>query len=301
MEPQSSPPGPSRGVRCPRHGLWYDASATSRCSRCDAEAASQSSTRVPWGLAGGLVLLGACLVTWTQRARLFERMVKQDPVESAGGVASPSEAKPSAGEPVKPSAREITYQVDGSPRRALVYGEEWPEPRPLVLAADPGGRHDASMMRLLPAARAVRWIVATTPVVRNGTADTQDSRELAILRNEVERLFRVDRARIVLEGWSGTGCGAYAQILMNGSVYRGAIVENAHMGSWREYGKLAPAGKVVYLFTRTDDFNAPHTRTLRDTMRAAGFTVEYEELPGAHVPLGPEEMLRAVRWMDARL
>jgi predicted esterase len=173
--------------------------------------------------------------------------------------------------------------------------------RELVLAADPGGRHDVSMMRLLPAARALRWIVATTPVVRNGSLDAQDTRELDALRTQVEQMFRVDRGRIILEGWSGTGCAAYAQVLLNGPLYRGAIVENAHMTSWRDYGKLATPGKLVYLFTRTGDFNAPHTATLRDTMRAAGYTVEYEELPGAHAPLGPEEMLRAARWMESRL
>lgn len=156
-------------------------------------------------------------------------------------------------------------------------------------------------MRLLPAARALRWIVATTPAIRNGTPDAQDARELSALRTQVEQMLRVDGARVLLEGWSGTGCGAYAQVLLNGAAYRGAIVENAHMGSWREYGKFATPSKLIYLFTRTGDFNAPHTRTLRDTMRAAGFIVEYVEASGEHAALTPDEMMHAARWIEEQL
>ena len=252
------------------------------------------------------LLVVLCLggVVWMM---VREESQRSASIGAAGAASAPSlqpAPPPASGTEQADEPQKIEYVLEDSPREALVYAPSAHQSdahRPLVLAMSPGGDAVGMVRRWIPAARAVGWIVASTAVVRNGTPDAQDRRELAGLRDEVIRRFRADASRVVLDGFSGTGVGAYAQVLLAPGLYRGAIVENSHMGSWRSYGSRAQPGKHVYLFTRTDDFNAPATRELLGVMRSAGWNVEYRELAGSHAPMQPAELVEAARWIDGAM
>jgi poly(3-hydroxybutyrate) depolymerase len=200
-----------------------------------------------------------------------------------------------------PALRAEQYFVDDVRRDAVAFVPDKPGPKPLVLLFDPSGNAGASVTRWLPAANAAGWIVASTALVRDGTPDESDAREMLALLRALEIDFEVDRTRVYTGGWSGGGCGAYLLAILNPEVFRGGFIQAAHIGSWRDRGL---AGRVVrhdqrfYLFTRDEDFNRKGTLDLAKAMTAEGLDVALVERAGGHEGMRPDEVSAAIAWMS---
>ncbi len=176
---------------------------------------------------------------------------------------------------------------------------DFAEPRPLMLLLDPHGDAGSIVARWQHAADRFGWIIASTPSIMNGTSDKQDLLHLLALLDAVAAKWPVDRRAVVLGGFSGGACGAYLHALERPDLFRGAIVECGHMGPFRNFrGQIRP-GSLFFLATRTDDFNAPATRTLAKALEDRGENVKIIELPGGHEPLTGADTDDALGWINS--
>jgi len=172
------------------------------------------------------------------------------------------------------------------------------KPLPLMLVMDPGGNATQAINRYMPAAERQGWILASSPAIYNGTSDDSDSRELQVLYTYMCKNYKVNSSHVFLAGQSGGGCAAYAHVLLQPALFRGAVVECAHMAPWRSYKDLAKRSMIFYLFTRTNDPNAPATRQLYQAMKEKGMKVNYRELSGGHTGMFSEELDAAYKWLE---
>jgi len=169
---------------------------------------------------------------------------------------------------------------------------------PMMLLMDPGGNALEVMNRYMPAAERRGWILASSPAIYNGTSDASDGRELQALYSYMCSSYKVNRSHVFLGGQSGGGCAAYAQVLLQPSLFKGAVAECAHMAPWRSYKDFAKSFMIFYLFTRTNDHNAPATRELCQAMKAKGMKVAYKELSGEHWGMMSSEVDEALKWLE---
>lgn len=276
--------------------LRMSATASSqRCQRSNARWRPERSVSSPSVLAA-FVLFGlmAC-----------RSGVDTPPTAAAAAPPTAAAAEPTAAAAADaPQVERITYRSGATERRGAAYVPSRAargEPLPLLLLFDPGGNAEGAVRRWSEAAEARGWLLASTTAIRNGTPDAADEAELLALLEHMRRHHAVDPERVAVSGFSGGGCGAYRIALTQPDVFRGAIVECAHMGSWRELRGPYPTGHPFYLFTRTNDFNRPATQELRDVMTSGGLTVAYAEGSGGHEPMSGGETLTALEWLDARL
>lgn len=171
--------------------------------------------------------------------------------------------------------------------------------RPLLILLDPGGQADRVLQRWQAAAAAHGWLLASSPLIRNGTQDADDHRIVLELLDGMQRQFAVDDRRVYLGGFSGGGCGAYRAALLDSQRFRGAVVECGHLGPWRELGAGRPGqAQRYYLFSRDGDMNRPAMRELRDLLAGSGVEVQYAEGQGGHQPMSATEVERALAWLD---
>ena len=200
------------------------------------------------------------------------------------------------------SVQEIAYvgAGGGAKRGAIWAPHASTDARPLLLLLDPRGNASAIVRRWQAGAKEHGWLLASSSHIRNGTADRNDAEELLAMLDYMREHHDVDESRVFLGGFSGGACGAYHQALSDPAVYRGAFVENGHMGPWREFEGELPSDPAFYLFTRDGDFNRDATRQLYSAMRAAGLTVQLDEQSGGHKPMARNETGRAIAWMEAQ-
>ncbi len=201
-----------------------------------------------------------------------------------------------------PGAQVLRLDVEGEQVPLVVWAPpNEPTPRTLVLAYDPQGDSVGIVARWHRAARELGWIVASTPAISNETDEAFDDETTSRLLAFLAQRYAVDPSRVIASGFSGGGCRAYRHLLREPRVFAGAIVEGAHMGPWREDGNRAEAGKPVFLFSRTFDFNSEATRKLAEVMTRAGLRVTAREPLGLHTPMEPGELVEAARWMEQAL
>jgi len=175
------------------------------------------------------------------------------------------------------------------------------KPRPLIMVLDPIGDATGVVARWRRAADRFGWFVASTPEIKDGTSDEQDMLHLLALLDGVAAKWPVDRQAVMLEGFSGTACAAYLHVIKRPDLFRGAIVECGHMGSFRNYrGHIRP-GSLFYMAIRTDDFNEPAMRTLAKEFEHRGEIVKVIELPGGHEPLAGVGAVNALEWVNSMI
>jgi predicted esterase len=202
-----------------------------------------------------------------------------------------------------PAPQAVSYTLDGIPRQGVSFVPDRPGPKPLVLLFDPNGDASGAVNTWVPAASKAGWIVASTPRVRNGTADVDDAREMLALLDALRQRHQIDGRRIYSGGWSGGGCGAYLLALTRPEIFAGSFVQVAHMGSWRENrlaSRISRTDQSYYLLTRTNDFNRPAMQQLATALRGAGLEVMLVERPGVHQGMSGEEVAAALDWMQRR-
>ena len=158
-----------------------------------------------------------------------------------------------------------------------------------MLLQDPGGNAEGIVARWRQAADRFGWIVASTPSIRNGTPDTQDMLHLLALLNTIKEKWSVNHRAVILGGLSGGACGAYLHAVERPDLFRDAIVECGHMGSF------------FYLATRANDINAPAMRTLAKELEDCGEPVKFIELSGGHEPQTGVDVKNALGWMNTQI
>jgi len=171
-------------------------------------------------------------------------------------------------------------------------------PRPVMLLLDPGGDAAANVARWLQAADRFRWIIASTPAIKNGTDSSVIRQHLLVLLDAVAIRWSVDRNVVMLEGFSGGGCAAYRQVLMHPDIFRGAVVECGHMGPYMDLKDQIRPGSCFYLATRNHDFNEQQMRRLAVALENSGETVKFNELPGGHAPISGADAEDALEWIS---
>jgi predicted esterase len=195
-----------------------------------------------------------------------------------------------------PTPQKIVYSASAT---GALFVPALQRPMPTLLLLDPGGSARRIVQRYMPAAASHGWILAASDMVRNGTQDEADERELVDLLAHVRGHAAVDDRRVYTGGFSGGACGAYRLALVRPDLFAGAIVECGHMGPWRELAGRAVANQAFYLFTRGADFNRLPTQQLRGAMEAAGCRVTLVERSGGHSPMTPAELPAALDWLAA--
>lgn len=200
----------------------------------------------------------------------------------------------------------LPYSGEGVSGTAQVFvpshaGDGTAAPRPVLLLLDPGGSAAGIVRRWQPTASRLGWILASTPAIRNGTADAADLGHLVAMLQAIQAKWPVDRRAVALDGLSGGACGAYRAALVRPDLFRGAIVECGHMGSYRTAGARARPGMLFFVFTRSGDFNKPASEQLARTLWGDGATVMQMERPGGHEPMGDAEMYEALHWLDEKV
>jgi predicted esterase len=175
------------------------------------------------------------------------------------------------------------------------------KPRPLMLLLDPGGNAPGIVARWQHAADRFGWIVASTPVIKNGNNTDQDLLHLLALLDAVAANWPVDKNAIILGGMSGGGCGAYRHALERPDLFRGAIVECGHMGPFQDLQDRIRPGSFFFLATRDQDFNSPAMHTLAEALQERGETVKLIELTGGHEPLTGADADDALEWMNSMI
>ena len=275
---------------CAAHGLRYDPSSALGCVLCQ-RVPSATSFRVRPLLVLVCVVATGIAFAALERARWFG---------ARPAVSAASSGRPPAGDPDTLQVLDYT-DSSAAPHSAVLFAPPLAtgaSAAPLMLLLDPSGSATGIVTRWRKAAKHHGWLLASSPAVRNGTPDENDRRELISLLAFMRTKFRVDARRVFSSGFSGCACGAYRLAVMEPDLIRGAVVENGHMGSWREVGDRAQGNLMFFLFTRTSDFNAPATRTLQEKMQEKGFLTTYFELPGGHEPMTADDLEAPLRWIE---
>lgn len=193
----------------------------------------------------------------------------------------------------------VQYRVGGANRHGAAFVPDGVHKPPLLLLLDPAGAAGQIVERWRQGAAQRGWALAASDHVGNGTSDESDRVEVLALRTHMSTRWNTDAARTFVGGFSGGGCGAYGLALREPHWLRGAIVENGHLGPWRQHGHLARSDTSFYLFTRSADFNRDATEALARALRSAGSRVAFVERPGGHEPLGAGETVDALAWLEA--
>ena len=107
----------------------------------------------------------------------------------------------------------------------------------------------------------------------------------------------VDQSRTILGGFSGGACGAYLLALKRPNLFRGAIVQCGHMGSWREFHGNINEGPLFYIFTQWNDFNRPASYELANEIRKKNLSVYLVEGTGGHEEMNLDQRRDALFWM----
>lgn len=222
--------------------------------------------------------------------------------QETAAAATETATTESAPESEKPGIRRVQYERQGESFNATIYVPPKSEfQRPILLLLDPNGSADGIVGRWKQAAEKNGWFLASSPKIQNGTADEDDIKVLLGLLEYMKSNFNIDSSRVILGGFSGGACGAYAHALGNPQIFRGAVVENGHMGPWRNLRERASGNLRFYLFARSQDFNAEPMRQLHIEMKEKGFGTQFVEIEGAHQPMLPEQAVQALEWFEREL
>jgi predicted esterase len=170
-----------------------------------------------------------------------------------------------------------------------------------MLLLDPGGDAAGIVARWRHAADRFGWIIASTPVIKNGNDTENDMLHLLALLDAIGTNWPIDSRAMILGGMSGGGCGAYRHALERPDLFRGAIVECGHMGPFHDLQDRIRPGSIFFLATRDQDFNLPHMRTLAKALEGRGETVKLIELTGGHEPLRGDDADNALEWMSSQI
>jgi predicted peptidase len=191
-----------------------------------------------------------------------------------------------------PSVSETTLDLgDGT---TLRYGIAVPaddgRPRPLVVVLHPGGRgeyYGSSFMQAIvePALRAWGAVLVAPDVPDRSWATARSERAVLALVEQVASEHRVDRARVLVTGYSMGGAGTWYLAARHPEVFTGAIVM---AGSPRGVD-LADVAIPVYLLHSPDDevVSFAGAEEAYRALSERGHPVELRVLPGfTHYMMG---------------
>lgn len=192
----------------------------------------------------------------------------------------------------------------GGDRDGLLFvpGGRRPEtPAPLVVMLHGAGGSAAGGLRPFEAHAERNGLILFAPDSRGGTWDAVRGRfgpDVEFIDRALRAVFRqcaVDRARIVLEGFSDGATYALALGLTNGDLFRKVVAFSpGFLPLVRATGKPA-----IFISHGTGDAVLPIeqcSRRIVPRLRDAGYSVRYEEFEGGHqVPVAMAE--QAVVWL----
>jgi predicted peptidase len=201
-------------------------------------------------------------------------------------VTDASAQAPPAG---RPRVEETSLQLtDGSTIR---YGIALPsdyepsgEPRPLVLSLHPGDRgeyYGSSFMQgiIEPGLRAWGAIIIAPDVPDRTWATPRSERAMLLLVEHVMAEYPIDRARVLVTGFSMGGRGTWYMASRHAEVFTGAIV----MAGSPNDDEIARIEVPLYLIHSPDDDVVPFgdAAAAYTTLAGRGHPVEMRVLPGA--------------------
>jgi len=164
------------------------------------------------------------------------------------------------------------------------------EPRPLVLVLHPGGRgeyYGSSFMQSIvePALRSWGAVMVAPDVPDRSWATARAERAVVALLEDVMARHPVDRARILVTGFSMGGGGTWHLAASRPELFTGAIV----MAGSPRGADLAAVRMPVYLIHSPDDEVVPFAgvEEAYRALSARGHPVELRVLPGyGHYMMG---------------
>lgn len=236
----------------------------------------------------------------------------------AGDGASPSDGGVTPGEqdagrirtvgPGAPPSRTCTVQADGAgffelktQARDLAYWVRLPKnydaatPYPTVIGAHGCGDNAKNFATWAMAPWEQRdsqaHIAVSVGAGRDGTCwnSGEDESKVIEVLEDLRSCFYVHQKKVTLGGYSSGGMLAYYTAMRNTHLFAGLLIENSSIQS--VYGDATDAAiaaadwKIdVVITARQSDGSFPieRVRTDRDKLLAAGFPVQFRELPGGH-------------------
>jgi len=214
---------------------------------------------------------------------------------------------------VPPRVTETTLDLgDGSALRYAIsvpagYDGDSGNPRPLVLALHPGGRapyYGSSFMQSVvePALRSWGAVMIAPDVPDRGWATPRSERAVLALVQHVLEQYPIDRARVLVTGFSMGGRGTWYMAARHPDLFAGAVVM-AGSPAGTELAEISAT--PLYLIHSPDDDVVPFepVEEAYHDLVGRGHAVELRVLPGAgHYAMGAYvPALRAAgEWMLAR-
>lgn len=224
------------------------------------------------------------------------------------GAAGHTEAQVAA----PPTIEETSLDLgDGTVMRYAVarpadYDGAADDPRPLVLALHAGGRapyYGSDFMQGIvePALRSWGAVIVAPDVPDRSWATRSSERAVLALLEQVMSEYAIDRARVLVTGFSMGGRGTWYLAARHGDVFTGAIV----MAGAPNDEDIARMSIPLYLIHSPDDEVVPFgpAEEAYTALAARGHPVEMRVLPGAsHYMMGAYVPLLRVagRWMLER-
>jgi predicted peptidase len=196
-----------------------------------------------------------------------------------------------------PSVTETVFELAGGGE--MLYAVSLPagydgspdDPRPLILALHPGGRsryYGSAFMRQIvdPALRGWGAVIVAPDVTTRSWANEDSDQAVLALLNDVLENHVIDRAQILVTGYSMGGRGTWYLATRHADLFTGAIPIAASRGGDSLDGLRA---MPVHLIHSPDDEVVPYgpAEETANLLTERGHRVQLTRLPGAsHYAMG---------------
>ena len=212
-----------------------------------------------------------------------------------------------------PRVTETVFKLSGG--EEMLYGISLPagydsesnDPRPLILALHPGGRapyYGSNFMRQIvePALRGWRAVIVAPDVPARSWANEDSEQAVLALLDDVLENHTIDRARILVTGFSMGGRGTWYMATRHADLFTGAIPVAASRGD----DSLDGLGAMpVFIIHSPDDEVVPYgpAEETAGLLAERGHPVQMTRLAGAsHYMMGDyvAPLQAAGDWMKER-
>ncbi|MFA5270803.1 MAG: hypothetical protein WC412_00485 [Candidatus Omnitrophota bacterium] len=181
----------------------------------------------------------------------------------------------------------------------LPKGVQTTQAYPLVMALSPSADAQGMINLWSPAADKFKWIILASKEFKNGIDMNQSLAGLADSFKAVCGQFPVDKAKIIITGFSGGAMGAHAFSYTYPSMVSAIIVNTGMINDYYlEKKSNYPRHKIAAFLASPTDFRYKEMKRDKEAMDSLGWITKWIEFDGGHRLAPLPVYLEAANWIN---